>query len=390
MKFIQSFYMAISSILSNKVRSFLTMLGVIIGVSAVIMLVSLGASAETMITEEIEGMGSNLISVNVFGSSNRKVDVDDFMELENRYPNVIGGISPLVQTESTIKYKDNNMKVVVEGVLEVYNDIVNLNIESGRFISSVDNDFKNRVAIIGKKVVEELFADESPLDKEIYVDGYKFKVVGVLESDSGSVMSSSDEVIVMPLLTAQRLAKTNEINSYYVQAASKDTVDAAVAVIEDFLTQKLDDNKLFNVFSLTQLLDSINVITQTFTLVLAGIAGISLLVGGIGIMNIMLVSVSERTREIGIRKAIGAKKRDILSQFLIESGIVSGLGGIIGIILGVQGAKLVIGLMDLQPTISPSTVIIAFAFSVFIGIVFGMYPANKASNLKPIDALAHE
>ena len=208
MKFIQSFYMAISSILSNKVRSFLTMLGVIIGVSAVIMLVSLGASAETMITEEIEGMGSNLISVNVFGSSNRKVDVDDFMELENRYPNVIGGISPLVQTESTIKYKDNNMKVVVEGVLEVYNDIVNLNIESGRFISSVDNDFKNRVAIIGKKVVEELFADESPLDKEIYVDGYKFKVVGVLESDSGSVMSSSDEVIVMPLLTAQRDRKS--------------------------------------------------------------------------------------------------------------------------------------------------------------------------------------
>lgn len=389
MKIIQSFFMAISSILSNKVRSFLTMLGVIIGVSAVIMLVSLGESAEKTITEQIEGMGSNLISVNII-SIDRQIEEDDFMDLKNRYPNIIGGISPFAHAEATIKYKDNNITVFVEGVLEAYQDIVNLDVESGRFITNVDNDFRNRVAIIGSKVVEELFDDEPPLGKEIYIDGYKFKVVGILESASGSVLSDSSELIIIPLQTIQRMAKISEISTYYVQAASKETVDSAVAIIEDFLTQKLSESDSFTVFSLTQILDSVNVITQTFTLVLAGIAGISLLVGGIGIMNIMLVSVSERTREIGIRKAIGAKKRDIMSQFLIESSIVSGLGGVIGIILGVQGAKLIISLMDIQPTISPKTVIIAFVFSVCIGIVFGMYPANKAANLKPIDALSHE
>jgi putative ABC transport system permease protein len=389
MKIIQSFFMAISSILSNKVRSFLTMLGVIIGVSAVIMLVSLGESAEKIITEQIEGMGSNLISVNII-SIDRQIEEDDFMDLKNRYPNIIGGISPFAHAEATIKYKDNNITVFVEGVLEAYQDIVNLDVESGRFITNVDNDFRNRVAIIGSKVAEELFDDEPPLGKEIYIDGYKFKVVGILESASGSVLSDSSELIIIPLQTIQRMAKISEISTYYVQAASKETVDSAVAIIEDFLTQKLSESDRFTVFSLTQILDSVNVITQTFTLVLAGIAGISLLVGGIGIMNIMLVSVSERTREIGIRKAIGAKKRDIMSQFLIESSIVSGLGGVIGIILGVQGAKLIISLMDIQPTISPKTVIIAFVFSVCIGIVFGMYPANKAANLKPIDALSHE
>jgi len=389
MKIIQSFFMAISSILSNKVRSFLTMLGVIIGVSAVIMLVSLGESAEKTITEQIEGMGSNLISVNII-SIDRQIEEDDFMDLKNRYPNIIGGISPFAHAEATIKYKDNNITVFVEGVLEAYQDIVNLDVESGRFITNVDNDFRNRVAIIGSKVAEELFDDEPPLGKEIHIDGYKFKVVGILESASGSVLSDSSELIIIPLQTIQRMAKISEISTYYVQAASKETVDSAVAIIEDFLTQKLSESDSFTVFSLTQILDSVNVITQTFTLVLAGIAGISLLVGGIGIMNIMLVSVSERTREIGIRKAIGAKKRDIMSQFLIESSIVSGLGGVIGIILGVQGAKLIISLMDIQPTISPKTVIIAFVFSVCIGIVFGMYPANKAANLKPIDALSHE
>jgi putative ABC transport system permease protein len=365
------------------------MLGVIIGVSAVIMLVSLGESAEKTITEQIEGMGSNLISVNII-SIDRQIEEDDFMDLKNRYPNIIGGISPFAHAEATIKYKDNNITVFVEGVLEAYQDIVNLDVESGRFITNVDNDFRNRVAIIGSKVAEELFDDEPPLGKEIHIDGYKFKVVGILESASGSVLSDSSELIIIPLQTIQRMAKISEISTYYVQAASKETVDSAVAIIEDFLTQKLSESDSFTVFSLTQILDSVNVITQTFTLVLAGIAGISLLVGGIGIMNIMLVSVSERTREIGIRKAIGAKKRDIMSQFLIESSIVSGLGGVIGIILGVQGAKLIISLMDIQPTISPKTVIIAFVFSVCIGIVFGMYPANKAANLKPIDALSHE
>lgn len=390
MKFIQSFIMAISSIISNKVRSFLTMLGVIIGVSAVIMLVSLGQSAEAMITEEIEGMGSNLININIFRGTNRKVNMDDFMELQNRYPNVIGGISPLVQAESTIKYQDNNIKKNVEGALEIYQRIANLEIESGRFISNVDNDFRNRVVVIGKKIAKDLFEEQSPLGKEIYIDGHRFKVVGVFESDSGSVMSTSNELIVMPLSTVQRLAKTNDVYTYYAQSVSKETVEAAVAILEDYLNQKFREDKFYSVFSLTQLLDSVNIITNTFTLVLAGIAGISLLVGGIGIMNIMLVSVSERTREIGIRKAIGAKKSHILSQFLIESAVVSGLGGIVGIILGVEGARFIIGLMNLEPTISPATVMIAFVFSVFIGIVFGMYPANKAASLKPIDALARE
>lgn len=391
MKVIQSFFMAISSILSNKVRSFLTMLGVIIGVAAVIMLVSLGESASAMITEQIEGMGSNLINVSITGrSTNRSVDMEGFMELKNRYPNVIGEISPIVQVNATLKYGNNNVQSSAEGALQAYQGIVNLKVGSGRFISDVDNDFRNKVCLIGGNIAKELFDSEPPLDKEIYINGYKFKIIGVLESDSGSVISTSGDKVIMPLSTAQRLAKTNDVRSYSIQASSNETVDGAVAVIEDYLTQKLKDDNLYSVFNMAQLLDSINTITDTLTYLLAGIAAISLLVGGIGIMNIMLVSVSERTREIGIRKAIGAKKRDILSQFLIESSIVSGLGGILGIILGVQGARLIIGLMDIKATISASVVLFAFTFSVLIGMIFGIYPANKAANLKPIEALSYE
>jgi putative ABC transport system permease protein len=391
MKFLQAFSMAISSILSNKVRSFLTMLGVIIGVSAVIMLVSIGQSATSMVTEQIEGMGSNLINISITGrSTNRTIKMDEFMELKNRYPDIIQSISPVVQLNATLKYESSNMQSSVEGALPAYQDIVNLTVGSGRFLSDVDNDFRNKVAVISKSVAEELYGLASPLGKELSINGYRFKVIGILESESGSLMSSSDDKIILPLSTAQRLAQTTNIRSYYVQASSKENVDAAVAVMEDYLTQKLTDEDLFNIFSQTQLLESANTITQTLTYMLAGIAAISLLVGGIGIMNIMLVAVSERTREIGIRKAIGAKKRDILTQFLIESIVVSGLGGILGIALGVQGARFVTGLMDITATISPSVVIFAFAFSMFIGMIFGIYPANKAASLKPIDALAYE
>jgi putative ABC transport system permease protein len=391
MKFLQAFSMAISSILSNKVRSFLTMLGVIIGVSAVIMLVSIGQSATSMVTEQIEGMGSNLINISITGrSTNRTIKKDEFMELKNRYPDIIQSISPVVQLNATLKYESSNMQSSVEGALPAYQDIVNLTVGSGRFLSDVDNDFRNKVAVISKSVAEELYGLASPLGKELSINGYRFKVIGILESESGSLMSSSDDKIILPLSTAQRLAQTTNIRSYYVQASSKENVDAAVAVMEDYLTQKLTDEDLFNIFSQTQLLESANTITQTLTYMLAGIAAISLLVGGIGIMNIMLVAVSERTREIGIRKAIGAKKRDILTQFLIESIVVSGLGGILGIALGVQGARFVTGLMDITATISPSVVIFAFAFSMFIGMIFGIYPANKAASLKPIDALAYE
>jgi putative ABC transport system permease protein len=391
MKFLQAFSMAISSILSNKVRSFLTMLGVIIGVSAVIMLVSIGQSATSMVTEQIEGMGSNLINVSITGrSTNRTIKMDEFMELKNRYPDIIQSISPVVQLNATLKYESSNMQSSVEGALPAYQNIINLTVGSGRFLSDLDNDFRNKVAVISKSVAEELYGLASPLGKELSINGYRFKVIGILESESGSLMSSSDDKIILPLSTAQRLAQTTNIRSYYVQASSKENVDAAVAVMEDYLTQKLTDEDLFNIFSQTQLLESANTITQTLTYMLAGIAAISLLVGGIGIMNIMLVAVSERTREIGIRKAIGAKKRDILTQFLIESIVVSGLGGILGIALGVQGARFVTGLMDITATISPSVVIFAFAFSMFIGMIFGIYPANKAASLKPIDALAYE
>jgi putative ABC transport system permease protein len=282
------------------------------------------------------------------------------------------------------------MQSSVEGALPAYQNIINLTVGSGRFLSDLDNDFRNKVAVISKSVAEELYGLASPLGKELSINGYRLKVIGILESESGSLMSSSDDKIILPLSTAQRLAQTTNIRSYYVQASSKENVDAAVAVMEDYLTQKLTDEDLFNIFSQTQLLESANTITQTLTYMLAGIAAISLLVGGIGIMNIMLVAVSERTREIGIRKAIGAKKRDILTQFLIESIVVSGLGGILGIALGVQGARFVTGLMDITATISPSVVIFAFAFSMFIGMIFGIYPANKAASLKPIDALAYE
>ena len=383
--------MAMSSILSNKGRSFLTMLGVIIGVSAVIMLVSIGQGATSMVTEQIEGMGSNLISVTITGrSTNRTVDMEEFMELKDRYPNVIGAISPIVQTGVTAKYENNNMNTNLEGSLPAYQDIVNLTVESGRFITDVDNDFRNKVAVIGQDVADELFSFVSPLGRDFYLNGYRFKIIGVLESKGTTMMGSSDSKIIIPLSTAQRLAQTGQIRSYYVQAASEETVDGAVAVMEDFLTGKLSDENLYNIFSQTQLLESVSSVTQTLTYMLAGIAAISLLVGGIGIMNIMLVAVSERTREIGIRKAIGAKKRDILTQFLIESIVVSGLGGVLGIVFGVQGAKFVSGLMDITAVASPSVILIAFLFSVMIGMIFGIYPANKAASLKPIDALAYE
>lgn len=391
MKFIQAFIMAMSSIMSNKVRSFLTMLGVIIGVSAVILLVSIGQSATSMVTEEIEGMGSNLINVSIIGRlTNRIVEMDEFMGLKDKYPNIIGSISPVVQLNATAKFEDENMQTSIEGSMPAYQEITNLEVENGHFLTDIDNDFRNKVAVLGQDVVDELFGLTSPLDQEFYINGNKFKVIGVLKSEGSTMMGSADNKVIIPLATAQRLAQTTDIRSYSVQAFSKETVDSAVAVMKDFLIRKLIDENLFNVFSLTQLLESVNSITQTLTVMLGGIAAISLLVGGIGIMNIMLVAVTERTREIGIRKAIGAKKLDILTQFMIESIVVSGIGGILGIILGTQGAQLISGLMNIKATISPSVVIIAFAFSVAIGMIFGIYPANKAAGLKPIDALGYE
>lgn len=389
MKFTQAIKMAISSILSNKMRSFLTMLGIIIGISSVIILIGIGQGTKQQISSQIESLGTNLVTVSITGNRNKLITDAEIADLEKK-PG-IKQIAPVVNGSVTAKAADQNMSTSIVGTTLVYQDIRNIYPQSGRFIVQSDIDNREKVAVIGTEVASTLWGNYNVVGQTISLNGTNFKVVGLLEEKGSSSSGSNDNQIIIPLTTAQRFLKSKDIRTFYVEASSSDFVNTAVTNLNLFLMRKYNnDTNSFRVFNQTDLLSTVGQTTNNMTVMLGGIAGISLLVGGIGIMNIMLVSVTERTREIGIRKAIGAKRKDILIQFLVESAFLSFLGGALGVLLGFLGSSLLTKFMSMTISISGTVVLIAVGFSMGVGIIFGLYPANKASKLRPIEALHYE
>jgi putative ABC transport system permease protein len=391
-KFIQAYKMAIKSIVANKVRSFLTMLGVIIGVGSVIIAVGVAQGSTASITDSLSGLGTNLVNINIVGrGSNRNVTYDELKKLQGENSEIISKIAPQASSNNVVKVGSLSRSTTVLGTSPEYAGISSITVQEGRFLLQLDLDYNQKIAVIGTAVVNDVFKGQSPIGKIMKITGQQFKVVGVLTQTADGVDSSTDDRVIIPISVATRLNKSAIIKSFQAEAVSADTVDQSVTILTAFLTKIYRDDDAFRVTNMAAILTTLNTITSTLTVVLAGIASISLVVGGIGIMNIMLVSVTERTREIGVRKAIGAKKGNILTQFLIESLVVTGLGGIMGVIIGVSTIHFVIGGLGIVPEVySIPWILLSFGISLLIGVVFGMYPANKAANLNPIDALAYE
>lgn len=392
MKFIQAYKMAIKSIVSNKVRSFLTMLGVIIGVGSVIIAVGVAQGSTASITNSLSGLGTNLVNITIMGrGSNRNVTYAELKKFQSDNSSIIARISPQSSSTATVKVGNLSRDTTLLGTSPEYADINSVKVQEGRFLIQLDLDYNQKIAVIGTAVANDVFKGESPIGKTMKVIGQEFKVVGVLAETANGVDASTDDRVIIPISVAAKLNKSAIIRSFSAEATGADTVDKSVEILTVFLTKIYKNTNAFRVMNMAAMLETLNSITGTLTVVLAGIASISLVVGGIGIMNIMLVSVTERTREIGVRKAIGAKKGNILTQFLIEALVVTGLGGIIGIIVGVGTIKFVIGGLKIVPEVySIPWILLSFGISLLIGVVFGMYPANKAANLNPIDALAYE
>lgn len=389
----KSFILALSNILYDKTRSILTMLGIIVGVAAVIILVSLMNGMTGMITDKFNEIGTTLLTVTVQDrGGSRKVEENDIYELRDENPQLLSGVSPSVTiARATVKVSGNSDTVTtnVTGVSEEYADMKQLTVTNGSFLNYMQVQNNSKSCVIGTYIQKELFG-ASALGQSLKINGQVYKVVGVLEEKDDSGSGGSDDVIYIPYTTALRNSTTSAIGSYTLTAASEDVADEALALIKAKLLELLGDEDYFTATSMAEMIDKVNEMTGTMTMLLVAIAGISLLVGGIGIMNIMLVSVTERTREIGIRKSLGAKSGAIMSQFVIEAGTVSGVGGIIGIVLGSAVAVLAGKLLNLTAVPSVGAIAIAFGVSVGIGVIFGYLPAKNAAKLNPIDALRHE
>ena len=393
------------SLYANKMRSLLTMLGIIIGVGAVIALVSVGMGVRSNVTSSIASLGSNML-ISSPGSSNRggvrgaagsmqTLKYDDAKAIKAKIKN-IDYVSPSVSSSYQVVYGNNNWKTSVQGVTSEFMSIRALTIGYGSFITNDDMNKRNRVAVIGTTVAANLFAKDNPVGKNIRINNQPYKVIGLLESKGqSSVGQDQDDVIYIPLTTAQeRMLGITYVQSINVQVSSQEKMEQVQAEIENLLRSrhhivagKEDD---FNVRNLTSLMETVNQSTTMLTLLLGAIAGISLIVGGIGIMNIMMVSVTERTREIGIRKALGATFMNIMTQFLIESMVIGIIGGIIGIIFGCAASQIIAKVGNFTTVITVAPIVVSFIFAVGIGLFFGIYPAPKAAKLDPIEALRYE
>lgn len=389
MNFLFAYKMAIKSILSNKVRSFLTMLGVIIGVMAVIVAVGFAQGSMATITNRIEGMGSNAITGMIIATneSNKGITTTDLEKLANSSA-YIKSISPYTMTSEIVKAGGESKSAGIIGTNEDYLEIEGQKLKTGRFITRLDLENSDKVAVIGAAVEKKLFDGKDPLGQTIKVKGVNFTIVGTLESVMNAAEGTKDDYVFIPVNVAQRTLKIKNITMFIAEASAQDTVDLAKQKIEDYLYSIYKDKDDYILFTQESILSMLGDVSSIMMLILGSIATISLVVGGIGIMNIMLVSVTERTREIGIRKAIGAKKKDILVQFLIEALMLTGIGGIIGIIFGLVTIKYGIGSISLiTPVYSLSWTLAAFLISLTIGVIFGIFPAYKAAKLNPIDAL---
>ncbi|MBQ6934766.1 MAG: ABC transporter permease [Clostridia bacterium] len=392
----QSFLMAIKNIMSSKVRSLLTMLGIIIGVAAVIVIVGLGNGMETYMTDSFKSMGTNLLTVTVLGrGSSRSVSVEDMYQLLDDNPEYLDALSPTVTYNGTVKIGSESLSSSVTGVSEDYLYMKAYEIDRGRDLSYIDMENRSKVCVVGSYISKEFF-NGNPVGKEIKIGGNTFTVIGAMAEELESEEGSTDDCVYIPYTTAARLSNTGKISSYTFAVVSEETISESKAIIEEKLEKIFGSDSAFLVISLSEILDVMSQMIDIMVTVLAGIAAISLVVGGIGIMNIMLVSVTERTREIGIRKALGAKQRNIMSQFVIEAATTSALGGVIGIGMGYMfseiATRVISVALEVEMKVIPTvgSVMLAFGISVGIGILFGYLPAKKAARLNPIDALRYE
>ncbi len=391
MNFKQSFKLAVKSLKSSKMRAFLTMLGIIIGVASVIILVSLMNGLSNEMTSRFEDMGTNTITVNVMGrGTNRSLSVQDMEKLIEENSAYLEQYSPRINASVTVKYETTSVDTTANGVNENYDKMQNIAVPEGRFVQFIDCERRQKVCVIGTYLAQKLFGGMNPVGEHLKINGSAYTVVGVLEEKADSEESSADDIIYIPYTTATRLTGNASIGSYYITAADTDEIETAVAIIKSKLYSVFGDEDAYRVTSMSEMIDMVDEMTGSIALVLVGIAGISLVVGGIGIMNIMLVSVTERTREIGIRKSLGAKRKDIMRQFIIEAATTSSAGGVVGIIFGIAAAYVAGILMDMSVAPSWNAVLIAFSVSVAIGMIFGYFPANKAAKMNPIDALRYD
>ena len=400
----ESFLMAWASLIANKLRSLLTMLGIIIGVAAVIALVSIGNGVKQDIEDSISSLGSNLLVVlpgaprtpgaRSSQGSMKSLKISDYEAIAKLEG--VKAASPMTNGSYVVIYQNKNWTTSVAGVNSNFQDVNNWTMTSGRFFSDKNVQNRERVAVVGQTVVKNLFTDEDPVGKEIRVKNIPFRVIGVLKSKgNGTMGNDQDDTVLIPYTTSmERVEGIDYLRMVYVVAKDDEGIDRLQADIENLLRVRhnIKDTNLddFNIQNMKSIMETVAQTTGTFTLFLGAVAAISLVVGGIGIMNIMLVSVTERTREIGVRKALGATYSVIVTQFLIEAVVISLMGGFIGIAFGI-GASKVIGMVSgMSTVVSVPTIIMSFAFSMAIGLIFGIYPARKAAKLNPIDALHYE
>jgi putative ABC transport system permease protein len=406
MNYSNLFRIAVRALVRNKLRAFLTMLGIIIGVASVIAMLAIGEGSKQKMRKEISSMGTNMVmvmpnfqrrgGVSLGASSSMALKYSDVTALQNEAAD-ISEVSPEVRANGQVIYSNQNTQTTIYGVSEEYLSIRKLEILSGRIFSANETKGMAKVCILGQTVVENLFGSGAdPVGMSIRIKNLPFLVIGVLKDKGESGMGQDqDDLILAPYTTVQRrLAAIDYINGIYASAVSEEKSPSAIAQVEEILrrTHKLKESTEndFRVMSQSELLKTITSITDIMTYLLGAIAGISLLVGGIGIMNIMFVSVTERTREIGLRMSIGGRGKDIMKQFLAESIILSILGGVMGVVFGYLLARLAGSLMSSQAIVKTQSVVLAFIVCFVIGVFFGWYPARKAANLNPIDALRYE
>jgi len=408
----ENFKVALRALLANKLRSILTILGIVIGVATVVALLSIGQGATASITNQIRSGGSNLLNISAGrqqvgfrgGGETRAAShlyYADYELLQRGLTDNISAIVPMVQSSYTIKFGDQSLDASVSGTTAAQKDVRAFQVAGGRFLTDGDNKSDALVAVLGSQVATDLFGSTPPVGKVISINGVKFMVVGVLES-KGASFGSPDDMIFIPIQTGydklfgatSTFNGKQTLNDIIISVKTTDAMNTVSAEATYLLRRshnlKPADDADFNILNQTDILNTLNSVTQTLTVFLGAIAGISLLVGGIGIMNIMLVSVTERTREIGLRKAVGATRNQILVQFLIETVTLSLLGGIIGILLGVVTATIFRATGLISSVITANSILLAFSFALAIGIFFGLYPAFRAANLHPMEALRYE
>jgi len=407
MELTELFLESLGTLTLNKMRTGLATLGIIIGIGSVITLVSLGQASQKSVQNQIQALGSNLLTVmpgaqrtegvrSATGSITSLTYDDAKSILASQQITTVKNVSPEYSRRAQVVAGRNNTNTQILGVTPAYAEVRKVNVSSGSFISQHDVDGLTKVTVLGPQVVSDLFGEgANPIGETIRINGQSFRIIGITTSKGGTGFQNQDDMVIVPLTTAQKIifGATN-ITSISLEAKSENVMTQAQDEVGYFLLarHRLSDPSQadFSILSQNDILSTASSVTSTFTALLSGIAAISLIVGGIGIMNIMLVTVTERTREIGLRKALGAKKKVITTQFLLESVILIGVGGILGMIFGVLASLIISHFLNLPFAISPFSVALAIGVSGVIGIVFGWYPANKAADLQPIEALRYE